>query len=277
MLISDFIARFEAGLARLEQASIQDARRHYDDLCQSFAPADPKGMTVADDYVAGVPVRRFCPAVAPPEQIVFIHGGGFTIGSVRSHHGVAASLADQLNREVVSINYRLAPEACYAAMLSDCINVAQVVKPIALVGDSAGGRLAMDMAPLLNKAMSNQPLLGLIYPPVNGLTEQTLGPDGPLLSRQDVVLCLLPLCPALNSPCLTPAPASQVEVLAVEHDPLTLPLETTVARWRAEGVQVGYHHAAAMVHGSLHGHAMLPEMQNAWQDFCQALRSRLPR
>ncbi|MGP8290373.1 alpha/beta fold hydrolase [Vreelandella zhanjiangensis] len=276
MLISTFIARFEAGLAKLQQASIQDARRHYDDLCLSFAPADPKGMTVADDYVAGIPVRRFCPAAAHLGQVVFIHGGGFTIGSVRSHHGVAASLADQLNREVVSINYRLAPETHYTAMLSDCINVAQVVKPAALVGDSAGGRLAMDMAPLLNAEMNNQPLLGLIYPPVNGLTEQTLGPDAPLLSRQDV-MCLSPLCPALDSPCLTPAPASQVEVLAVEHDPLTLPLETTVARWRAKGVQVGYHHAAAMVHGSLHSHAMLPEMQNAWQDFCQALRARLSR
>ncbi|MBP5980532.1 MAG: alpha/beta hydrolase fold domain-containing protein [Halomonas sp.] len=276
MLISTFIARFEAGLAKLEQASIQDARRHYDDLCQSFAPADPKGMRVADDYVAGIPVRRFCPAAAHPGQVVFIHGGGFTIGSVRSHHGVAASLADQLNREVVSTNYRLAPETHYAAMLSDCITVAQVVKPAALVGDSAGGRLAMDMAPLLHAETNSQPPLGLIYPPVNGLTKQTLGPDAPLLSRQDV-LSLSPLCPALTSPLLTPAPASQVEVLAVEHDPLTLPLETTVARWRAEGAQVGYHHAAAMVHGSLHGHAMLPEMQNAWQDFCQALRAGLPR
>lgn len=275
MLISAFIARFEAGLAKLEQASIQDARRHYDDLCQSFAPADPKGMAVADDYVAGVRVRRFRPAAAQPGQVVFIHGGGFTIGSVRSHHGVAASLADQLKREVVSVSYRLAPETCYTTMLSDCINVAQVVKPVALVGDSAGGHLAMDMAPLLTAEMSSQPPLGLIYPPVNGLTEQTLGPDAPLLSRKDI-LCLSPLCPSLNSPDLPPAPASQVEVLAVEHDPLTLPLETTVAHWRAEGVQVGYHYASAMVHGSLHGHAMLPEMQNAWQKFCQALRAHLP-
>lgn len=275
MHISTFIARFEAGLSKLEHASILDARSHYDALCQSFAPADPNGMAVLDDSLAGVPIRRFSPAAARPGQVVFIHGGGFTIGSVRSHHGVAASLAEQLKREVLSVSYRLAPEACYTDMLSDCHSVALAIMPVALVGDSAGGRLAMDVAALLNAEVNSQLALGLIYPPVNGLTGQTLGPDAPLLSREDV-LCLSPLCPALDSPYLTSAPASQVEVLAVEHDPLTLPLEATMARWRDEGVQVGYRCATAMVHGALHGHDLLPEMQNAWQEFCQALRARLP-
>lgn len=274
MQTNAFIARFEAGLAGLEQASIKEARRHYDDVCQSFAPADPKGMTVIDDVLADIPVRRFCPAGAQPGQVVFIHGGGFTIGSVRSHHGIAASLAHQLSREVISVSYRLAPEARYALMLSDCLGVALAVKPIALVGDSAGGRLAMDIAPLLAATLNSQPLLGLIYPPVNGLSEQTLGPDAPLLSRRDV-LSLSPLCPVLDSPNVTPAPATQVEVLTVEHDPLTLPLEKAIAYWRLEGAQVGYRCATSMVHGALHGHALLPEMQNAWQAFCQALQVRL--
>lgn len=274
MQVSAFIARFEAGLAKLEQASILDARGHYDDLCRSFAPSDPKGMTVIDDCLAGIPVKRFYPANVQPGQVVFIHGGGFTIGSLRSHHGITASLAEQLKREVVSVGYRLAPEAGYSSMLSDCLCVAQAVRPAALVGDSAGGRLAMDIAPLLASALNSQPLVGLIYPPVNGLTGQTLGPDAPLLSRRDV-LSLSPLCPALDAPDVTPAPAAQVEVLAVEHDPLTRPLESAVECWRREGVQVGYRCASSMVHGALHGHALLPEMQNAWQAFCQALQVRL--
>lgn len=274
MHISTFIARFEAGLSKLEHVSILDTRSHYDALCQSFAPTDPNGMNVRDDSLAGVPIRRFSPAAARPGQVVFIHGGGFTLGSVRSHHGVAASLAEQLNREVLSVSYRLAPEARYTDMLSDCHSIAQAIMPVALVGDSAGGRLAMDVAALLNAEVNSQPVLGLIYPPVNGLTGQTLGPDAPLLSREDV-LCLSPLCPALNTSLPTPPPSSHVEVLTVEHDPLTLPLEATVARWRGEGYQVGYRCATAMVHGALHGHALLPEMQNAWQEFCQALRTRL--
>ncbi|SDN17303.1 alpha/beta hydrolase fold domain-containing protein [Vreelandella arcis] len=270
MDINAFIARFEAGLASIENIPLASARTRYDRLCQGFAPPTPAGMKVCDEKLESVTVRHFIPTYTLPGYVLFIHGGGFTMGSVESHHGIAASLAQQLKRRVVSINYRLAPEASYRGMLADCLNVANTMKPLAVVGDSAGGRLAMDLAPLLNHTV----LLGLIYPPVNGLNEQTLGADAPLLSREDV-MALSPLCPQLSAQLCTPPPAAKIEVLAVEYDPLTLPLEEAVARWHGKDTQVGYRCAKTMVHAALHAHAHLPEMQNAWQDFCQALNKRL--
>lgn len=271
MEVHDFIARFQSGLAALSGVSVSEARRRYDTQCQAFAPPDPPGMRIVDDRLDGTGVRRFLPARCRPGSVLFIHGGGFTIGSVRSHHGVAASLAERLGREVVSVDYRLAPEAHYADMLADCRTVAEGIEPRALVGDSAGGRLALDLAVELPTA----PLLGLIYPPVDGIDTTTLGPDAPLLSRADV-LGIAERCPqALPRQQSAKPPARQMEVLSVAHDPLTRPLEAAVTHWRAAGASVGYRCASDMVHGALHAHARLPQMQNAWQAFCQALRTRL--
>ncbi|MYL22142.1 alpha/beta hydrolase fold domain-containing protein, partial [Halobacillus litoralis] len=157
-----------------------------------------------------------------------------------------------------------------AEMLSDCQAVANAISPIAFTGDSAGGRLVMDLAQRLNAKVP----LGLIYPPVEELSEDTLGPDAPLLSRADV-LSLRPFYPEAQ-PTRRP-PSLALEVLAVEHDPLTAPLEAAVAEWQKAGAEVGYRCAPSMVHGALHAHALLPNMQNAWQDFCQALAVRLTR
>lgn len=269
--IGDFIARFEAGLATLQGLGWPAARRGYDALCQSFAPPDPAGMRIVDDRLDGVAMRRFLPEGALPGRILFLHGGGFTLGSVRSHHGVAASLAERLGHEVIAVDYRLAPEASYADMLADCRHVARSVAPLALVGDSAGGVLALDLADKL----STPPLLGLIYPPVDGIDEATLGNSAPLLSRANV-LGIAEHCPeALPAVVKAAPPARQLEVLAVANDPLTAPLEAAVARWRQAGASVGYRCAPGMVHGALHAHARLPDMHNAWQEFCQALKGRL--
>ncbi len=267
MSVEVFVDRFAAGLATLDDLPIAQARPAYDALCAGFAPPDPTGMICHDTVLARVAVRRFRPAKAASGRLLFLHGGGFTLGSVRSHHGMAASLAEQLGREVVSVDYRLAPEASYGDMLDDGLAVTRALSPLALVGDSAGGRLVMDLARKLEPA----PPLGLIYPPVGGLSVTTLGPDAPLLSRADV-LCIPTVCPgALPGSLEAVPPSSRMEVLAVEHDPLTRPLEAAVAAWRAGGAVVGYRCASGMVHAALHAQATLPDMQSAWQVFCQAL------
>ncbi|UXZ55131.1 alpha/beta hydrolase [Halomonas sp. 7T] len=270
MNIETFITRFEQGLANVTHSAPAESRQRYDQLCETFAPSDPHGMRITDETRGCVTLRHFIPAPAKPGRVMYLHGGGFTLGSINSHHGIAASLANQLTRHVVSLDYRLAPEADYSDMLGDCINAAHNMAPIAIVGDSAGGRLALDLLPRLPHSVP----LGLIYPPVGPLNPQTLGPDAPLLSRNDV-LSLTPFCPGLSTHVDTLPPTAQLEVLSVEHDPLTSPLEQAVAAWRRNGAQVGYRRANTMVHAALHAHALLPEMQSAWQDFCQALNRRL--
>ncbi|MGS0466319.1 alpha/beta hydrolase fold domain-containing protein [Cobetia marina] len=110
----------------------------------------------------------------------------------------------------------------------------------------------------------------------------TLGPTAPLLSREEIVAMwqLVAEGDPSHSYAMTPphsrqAPAQVIEVLSVEHDPLTAPLEAAVATWKAQGAEVGYHCATGMVHAALHAHHELPEMGIAWRDFCDALTRRL--
>ena len=84
--------------------------------------------------------------------IIFIHGGGWTIGSIDSYTKTCAELANETNRIVISIDYRLAPENPYPDGFNDCYDVINLImnnlsniglkhKDICLMGDSAGGNL----------------------------------------------------------------------------------------------------------------------------------------
>ncbi|WP_431024669.1 alpha/beta hydrolase fold domain-containing protein [Halomonas sp. H5] len=271
MEIAAFIRCFADGLSDLEGVPPALARPRYEALCAGFAPADPPGLRVMDERLAGVAIRRFTPRRCLPGSVLFVHGGGWSLGSVTSHHGVAASLAAQLDREVISVDYRLAPEADYATMLADCRTVAEAIAPQALVGDSAGGRLVLDLA---WEPTSPAWPLGLIYPPVGTPDTVALGPDAPLLSRDEILTLWRAIAPTLPPVPETP-PSQRIEVLAVEHDPLTHPLEAAVAEWRRRGARVGYRRAPGMVHGALHAQAHLAPMGEAWRDFCRALAGGL--
>ncbi len=280
--VEEFIQRFKDGLQTVNDAEdMLTARRRYEALCESFAPPDPDSLSVEDTDLDGVRVRRLCPsgvnagAAADARGnagcILYIHGGGWNLGSVKSHHGIAADLATRLEREVISVDYRLSPEADYAQALDDCHAVVELARPVALIGDSAGARLGLDLA----RRLGWQQPLGLIYPPVGTPTPETLGPDAPLLSREEVLANWREVAHAVSSLCEAHSPAPQIVALAVEYDPLTRPFEAAIADWRAAGAEIDYFCAPGMVHGALHAHARLPAMRAAWRDYCEALKARL--
>lgn len=81
--------------------------------------------------------------------LIYFHGGGFTMGSVRSHHDLMARLSEASGCRVLGVNYRLLPEAGFPAPIEDAVTsyrwlLAQGIAPehIALAGDSAGAGLA---------------------------------------------------------------------------------------------------------------------------------------
>lgn len=81
--------------------------------------------------------------------IMYLHGGGYSVGSSRSHRPLCARIATASCCQVLSINYRLAPEQKYPAALDDAIASYQWLlqtyshSQIVIAGDSAGGGLAM--------------------------------------------------------------------------------------------------------------------------------------
>jgi len=127
---------------------------------------DVSSLDIDDREVPGpegdppVTVRVYVPherAATPTPAILYIHGGGFFVGSIDTEHGGAAGLAKELGVVVVSVEYRLAPEHPYPAPLEDCYAALQWlhgaadelgVDParIAINGGSAGGGLSAGLA-----------------------------------------------------------------------------------------------------------------------------------
>ena len=127
---------------------------------------DVSSLDIDDREVPGpegdppVTVRVYVPherAATPTPAILYIHGGGFFVGSIDTEHGGAAGLAKDLGVVVVSVEYRLAPEHPYPAPLEDCYAALQWlhgaadelgVDParIAINGGSAGGGLSAGLA-----------------------------------------------------------------------------------------------------------------------------------
>lgn len=112
-----------------------------------------KQVTVRDEVIAGVPVRRFVPKSPGKTQLVFLHGGSYVYGSTKhSHAELCAHLAAATSLEVIGVEYRLAPEHPWPAQLEDAKAVCEALSaPLALAGDSAGGHLVVKTAEVLSR------------------------------------------------------------------------------------------------------------------------------
>jgi len=102
--------------------------------------------------VGGIPACWFEPeAGGAGRPLLYCHGGGFQIGSIHSHAGLMARLALACGARVLGFDYRLAPEHRFPAAADDAFAAyRQLVEtegaPAAIVGDSAGGALALGTA-----------------------------------------------------------------------------------------------------------------------------------
>ncbi|MFE7241129.1 alpha/beta hydrolase [Streptomyces sp. NPDC057580] len=105
-----------------------------------------------------VPVRIYTPVEADSYGVlVYFHGGAFFLGSLETHDHVARSLAKETGLKVVSVGYRLAPEAAFPAGLDDCYAVVRWAAEegaslawdgttLAIAGDSSGGTFVAAVA-----------------------------------------------------------------------------------------------------------------------------------
>jgi monoterpene epsilon-lactone hydrolase len=147
-------------------------QRRWLDLVTGMTPlAD--GVDVRAGELGGRPVEVIAPRHGDASRrVLYLHGGGFTIGSMRTHRALATHLAAASGATVHLLDYRLAPEHPFPAATDDALAayralLASGVDPgrLALTGDSAGGWLALTTALQLRNAGEPLPaVLGLISP-----------------------------------------------------------------------------------------------------------------
>jgi acetyl esterase/lipase len=90
------------------------------------------------------------PGATADRVILYLHGGGYVIGSIKTHRAMISRIARAANARALAIDYRLAPEHPFPAAVEDAIAayrwlIAQGYKPgkIVIAGDSAGGGLTL--------------------------------------------------------------------------------------------------------------------------------------
>ncbi|MCW2855578.1 MAG: bah 1 [Marmoricola sp.] len=104
--------------------------------------------------------------------LLYLHGGGWTVGSPASHRSLVARLAALTGMRTWSIDYRLAPEHPFPAALDDCVAAYQALldaghERIVVAGDSAGGGLTASLGVAVrDRGLVAPAALGMLCPVV---------------------------------------------------------------------------------------------------------------
>jgi acetyl esterase/lipase len=120
----------------------------------AIATGEPDGVTYEAVDAGGVAAEWTVPAEAAADRVLlYLHGGGYSIGSIASHRKLVGHLARAAGVRGLSVEYRLAPENPFPAALDDAVTafswlLQQGYDParIGIGGDSAGGGLALATA-----------------------------------------------------------------------------------------------------------------------------------
>ena len=129
----------------------------------------PEGVTCTPVEAGGVSAEWSVAAgVDETKVVLYVHGGGYVMGSAGSHRDVTGRLSKAAGARVLSLNYRLAPEHPFPAPVDDAVAayrwlLAQGISPgnIAVAGDSAGGGLAIATLLALRDAGEPLPAAGI--------------------------------------------------------------------------------------------------------------------
>jgi acetyl esterase/lipase len=175
-----------AVLERLIHKSLEGYLRSQDAEIEELHTEEVKGEWIrpVDDLGKGV--------------ILHIHGGGFNLLSPASHRGLNLRLASGSRTRIFSVEYRLAPEHVHPAALEDCLHAfsclldqGYATEQIILMGDSAGGCLALAMLHRLKQLGRVLPAAAILLSPLADLTFQ--GPSLFANAPADPIVCDQPM------------------------------------------------------------------------------------
>jgi monoterpene epsilon-lactone hydrolase len=155
---------------------VNEQRAIFEDMMASIpVPADVKS---SNGTLGGIPVVNVeVKGVAPELVILYLHGGAYAIGSAASSVGLASDLARRAGAQLVSVDYRLAPEHPYPAAVEDAIAAYQGLlesglspAAIAIAGESAGAGLVAATLVALKRGELAQPAAAVLMSPWVDLT-----------------------------------------------------------------------------------------------------------
>lgn len=234
----------------------------------------------------------------PAPLLVFFHGGGWVIGSRTSYDSLVSFLAHHAQVEIMSVEYRLAPEHPFPAALDDALAAFEHAHRqadalgvdrarIAVGGDSAGAHLSAVLAQLAARREGPRPSHQFLFYPATDFTRRhpsrDLFGEGFLLTDREIDWFQDQYAQAADrsDPRLSPllgevdAPIAPAYIATGGFDPLRDEGERYAEKLRQAGTEVVLHREADLVHGYLSFFALSTRFRAAALEAAEAIRSRL--
>ena len=154
-----------------EMPSPQELRVFFEAMASAFPV--PDGAKSTTSQLGGLPGEWIeMPESSPDRVVLYLHGGGYVIGSINTHRSLVARIARDAGARCFALDYRLAPEHPYPAAVEDAVGayralVASGIAPASIViaGDSAGGGLTLATLLALRDAGDALPAAGVCLSP----------------------------------------------------------------------------------------------------------------
>lgn len=178
------------GRPRLETLPYKEGRTGVDKMSEDSEADPPEVASVGDGEFEGprglITFRAYRPHGAPAgplPTLIYYHGGGFVIGNIATHDSTCRRLANKSRCQVISIDYRLAPEHPFPAPIDDGVAAFRHIRDnaasfgvdptrLAVGGDSAGGQMAAVVCQTCRDAGEAMPAFQmLIYPATDSSKE----------------------------------------------------------------------------------------------------------
>ena len=237
----------------------------------------PSGVRVENTRVADRRIRFYFPGVVSGKAIVlYLHGGGWTLGGLEGSARFCGDLAKVSGLDVATLDYRLAPEHRASAALEDVLAAVRMLRErgyrrIYLAGDSAGGNLAASAAGKERSAIAG---VILYYPVVLAKNDRSeswrkygtgFGLDGSLMEAFNESYAPGALA---NDPAVSPLLAKECAhypetlIVAAECDVLHDQGKAFAELLKKNGVPVTHR----TLSGTIHAFMTYPGMEQAYQE-----------
>jgi acetyl esterase len=272
--------------------SVSQQRQDYESMVRHFCYPHPPGITTFDSEVSGrhgqIPLRHYRLANGNSNALImFLHGGGFILGSLDSHDDICAELCAASGFDLVSVDYRLSPEHFHPVHLDDVEDAFQACahEHTILVGASAGATLAAALCHRRGQSEYRPAGQVLIYPGLGGdnlgLDSYRVNAEAPLLSTRDIRFYRGARCanaePPRDDPEFYPLLARNFArtpatiAFSADVDPLRDDARVYVDKLRSAGVTAEWINEPGLVHDYLRARHVSSVAAASFTRICAAI------
>ena len=292
--IAAFIEKYIEVAGLSTATSVAQQRIDYEALVRHFSSPHPPGLGTRDEAINGrhglIPLRHYRHRQGNSDALIlFIHGGGFILGSLDSHDDICAELCATTGYDLVSVDYRLSPEHFHPVHLDDVEDAFTACrhKRTILVGASAGGTLAAALCHRRGSSPHRPAGQVLIYPGLGGdcfdLESYRVNAAAPLLTADDIIFyrgtrCAndeLPTGDAEFYPLVADdfSAAPPTIAISADVDPLRDDARLYVEKLQQDGVKAEWINEPGLVHDYLRARHVSATAGAAFARICEAINT----